>query len=235
MREPNPSSEAAHLSLKHLRANEDFQPRLDGLDERHVALLMSSDPDNWPPLLVTPNGAGVYDVIDGFHRLEAARRLGRTALPCVVDDQAGYPEGVAANLRHGLPLRLSDRKAYARWLHELEPQLSLRELGRRCGLNHQTVRSALSPADDSTNAGGQNGHASATPILPHVVRQVVRAYEQGEGRTWFGLGRASDPQVIADAIATYPDDRQAAAAKALATFGEACLTAAGAYLDGDRR
>jgi ParB-like chromosome segregation protein Spo0J len=130
------------ISLSQLRADEDYQPRLEGLRESHIRLLMASDPATWAPLLVAPSDEGTFTVIDGFHRLEAATRLGLTALSCVVDPRAGYPEAVAANLRHGLPLALADRKAFARWLADEEPGLSYRELGRRCGLNHETVKRA---------------------------------------------------------------------------------------------
>ncbi len=69
------------IELARLRANEEFQPRYGGLDERHVRLLIGTDPAEWPPLLVKPNELGGYDLIDGFHRYEAAVRLGLSALP----------------------------------------------------------------------------------------------------------------------------------------------------------
>src|SRR5262249_3477547 len=106
-------NEPVMIPLAQLRPNPDLQPRDRGLDDRHVRLLIASDPATWPPLGVTPNDEGGYDIYAGFHRFEAGRQLGLAALPCVVDPDAGYPEAVADNLAHGLPLDLRDRKTFA--------------------------------------------------------------------------------------------------------------------------
>ena len=50
--------------------------RSGGLDEGHVALLMESV-DHWPPVVVWSDDCLV---IDGAHRVEAARRLGRPTI-----------------------------------------------------------------------------------------------------------------------------------------------------------
>ena len=113
--------QAQKILLHKLHADERYQPRIAGLDEKHIKLLLASDPDTWPPLLVTPNDVGGYDIIDGFHRFEAAHRLGLKELLCIVQAGAGYPEAFEANQRHGLPLSLEDRKDFARWLHEQSP------------------------------------------------------------------------------------------------------------------
>jgi hypothetical protein len=220
------------VPLSRLRPNQELQPRDKGLDERHIRLLMASDPAAWPPLGVTPNEEGGYDVYAGFHRFEAARRLGLAALPCVVDPDAGYPEAVADNLGHGLPLALADRKTFARWLHDDDPGLSLREIGRRAGLNHETVKRALRETDGGGGADGENRQASPDPI-PRLVGQVVRAYAGGHGRTWFGLGRDGNPKPFRAAIASYAEDEQRGVAQALGAFGRACIAAAAPFLAGD--
>jgi hypothetical protein len=218
------------IALGRLHANEDYQPRLDGLSESHVRLLTQTDPTTWPPLLVTPNGLGDWDVLDGFHRHEAARRLGLAELACVVANGAGYPEAVAANLAHGLPLSLADRKDFARWLHSQHPDLSLREIGRRCGLNHETVRRALET--DEGDAGENRQSAPADPVRK-LVQQVVRTYQTGAGRTWLGFGKAGNPRPFRRAIEAAPDDKQAAVAEAVYAFGRACVDAAAPYVGTD--
>jgi hypothetical protein len=224
-------NEPVPVPLARLRANEDYQPRVDGIDERHVRLLMATDPTTWPPLGVTPNDIGGFDVFDGFTRYEVGRRKGLAELLCVVVPGAGYPEAFAANLAHGLPLSLEDRKAYARWVREEEPGLSLREIGRRCGLHHETVRKALEGGEEPAT-GGQNRQASPDPI-PRLVGQVVRAYDGGHGRTWFGLGRDGSPKPFRAAIDTYAEDDRPAVARALAAFGRACVAAAAPFVGGD--
>src|ERR1035437_6195020 len=50
-----------------------------GLDEDHVALLVESA-GAWPPIVVWGDK---NQVVDGHHRVAAARRLGRSHLPAV--------------------------------------------------------------------------------------------------------------------------------------------------------
>lgn len=219
--------EPVQIRVSSLRANEDYQPRLEGLKEQHVRLLMASDPALWPPLLVSPNPDGMCDVIDGFHRLEAARRLGLTVVPCIVDSTAGYPEAVAANLHHGLPLPLADRKEYARWLHQREPGLSYRQLGLRCGLNHETVKRALEKEEPE---GGEDRHRSSPDPIDLLVRQVERTYRGHHGRTLFGLGKAGNPNAFSRQIEAYDPEDQPTIALALDAFGHACIEAAEPYL-----
>ena len=226
--------EAAPITLERLRANEQYQPREAGLDERHVRLLLATDTAAWPSLLVTPNELGGVDVVDGFHRLEAARRAGLAALSCVVGPTAGYPEAVAANLRHGLPLALADRKDFARWLREDDPTLSLRELGRRSGLNHETVKRALDGVQDGGGENRRDARPNRDPVTD-LVRRTVRAYAEGRGRTWLGFGKAGTPRPFRRAIEAYGDEERPAVARALDAFGRACVEAAAPYLDGPQR
>ena len=225
---PHEVHETSMIDLMQLIANEEYQPR-EETRESHVRLLMASDPETWPPLLVSPNGDGGYLVIDGFHRLEAATRLGLKALPCIVDPTAGYPEGFAANLHHGLALTLADRKAFACWLHEEEPALSYRELGRRSGLHHETVKRALEQDDDPR----EDRQPSRPDPIRQLVRQVDRAYRGGHGRTWLGLGSDGNPKAFRREIEDYDADDQPKIARALLAFGHACVEAAQPYLDGE--
>ena len=78
------------LPLRLLRADEQFQPREQGLDPEHPERLRASDLAAWPPLMVSPNGVGGYDVIDGFHRLQIARERGLSTARCEVVEGAGW-------------------------------------------------------------------------------------------------------------------------------------------------
>jgi len=219
---------AQTIALPYLYADEDYQPR-ESLKEAHIRLLMASDPTTWPPLLVTPGQDGRYLVIDGFHRFEAATRLGLVSLPCRIDPEAGYPEGFAANLNHGLPLSLNERKAFACWLHDAEPELSLRELGRRSGLNHATVKRALETEEVEPI---ERAKATSDPIRD-LVRQVDRTYRSGVGRTWLGLGKDGNPTAFRREIASYEPEDQSEVAQALLAFGHACVAAAQPFLLGE--
>jgi len=221
------TGEPVMIPLDRITPNEDYQPRNAGLSERHIQLLMESDPATWSPLTVAPDG-DAYVPIDGFHRIEAGHRLGLAALPCVVVPGAGYPEAVAANLRHGLPLSMADRKEAARWWAEEEPNLSYREIGRRTGLSDKTVKQAV----ESTAA-----HTAKSP--PDPIRRLVtlayRTYSDHHGRTLLGLGKAGNAAAFRRAIETFPENKQTDVAQALDAFGSAIVAASQHYMSGSDR
>ena len=135
------SAPVEQLPITQIVVDDRFQPRRDGLSEDHVAALMET-PEDWPPVVVAYcDGSPV--LIDGFHRHAAAARLGLETITAT----AFYPEqgadlfaiSFALNIKHGRPLTLRDRKAYAAWLLQYHPELSDRECGRRTGLHHETV------------------------------------------------------------------------------------------------
>lgn len=218
------------IPLDAIIPDERFQPRTD-LNETHVRQLMASDPDTWPPLLVTFSDDGdKLLLIDGFHRHEAAMRLSLRELPSRIEPEAGYPEAFAANMHHGLTLTTSERKDFAIWLHEDDPTLSYRELGRRTGLNHETIKRAIEQPATSTD--GDRPQAKSDPIRK-LVREVVRTYEAGHGRSLFGLGKAGNPTAFQREIASYGSEDQPEVAQALLAFGHACVTAAQPFLLGE--
>lgn len=215
------------IPLAQLCPDDYFQPRLSGLSEQHVQLLLESDPATWPPLLVRPNDEGSYDLIDGFHRYEAAQRLGLTELPCHIDPEADYFTGVTANSAHGLPLNRADRKAAARWLLHHQPELSFREIGRRVGLNHETVKRAL---EENELEDGASRQARRPDPVVQLVRQVERTYRAGHGRNWGGFGKGGNTRPFRLALETYPEEDRGEVARALDAFGRACVDAATPYL-----
>jgi ParB-like chromosome segregation protein Spo0J len=115
-------------------------PRSGGLREEHVrALAVVESP--LPPILVHRDS---MRVIDGAHRLAAARLQGRDTIDVQFFD--GTPEeafrvGVAVNVTHGLPLSLAERRAAAARLIATHPQLSNRMIATSAGLSPKTVAS----------------------------------------------------------------------------------------------
>ena len=113
------------IKLSEIVLEEHTQPRVNGLDERHInELVKHSDPAAWPPIMVDLSGA--YRLIDGHHRYEAAKRLALETLVADVlsQDGADYEKAFEANSAHGLQLTPEDRKNYARYLRETYPQIS---------------------------------------------------------------------------------------------------------------
>ena len=84
-------------------------PRLAGEDGEHAARLAET-PDELPPILVH---RPTMRVIDGMHRLQAARLRGRETIETEFFDgsaEDAFIQAVTVNTRHGLPLTLADRR-----------------------------------------------------------------------------------------------------------------------------
>ncbi|MCX4231292.1 MULTISPECIES: helix-turn-helix domain-containing protein [Streptomyces] len=81
-------------------------------------------------------------VIDGMHRLLAARLRGQQTIEVEFFD--GSPEdaflrAVASNVPHGLPLSLADRRTAAARIIASHPQMSDRAIARAAGLGAKAV------------------------------------------------------------------------------------------------
>jgi hypothetical protein len=114
-------------------------------------------------------------VIDGMHRLCAARLRGQTMIEVVFfdgDEDEAFAAGVKANVTHGLPLTLVDRKAAATRIISSQQQRSDRWIGEVTGLSAGTVsavRRRMSPsAGNGTARIGGDGR--------------IRPIEMAEGR-----------------------------------------------------
>lgn len=114
-----------------------------------------ADPDTvFPPIVVYFDGKD-YWLADGFHRVEAWRRIGRVEVPAEVrqgDRRRAILHSVAANSAHGLRRTNADkRRAVATLLEDDEwSQWSDREIARRCAVSPSfvgSVRAGLSVHD----------------------------------------------------------------------------------------
>jgi ParB-like chromosome segregation protein Spo0J len=120
-----------------LRARRDV--RGGPLDEGHVASLTEME-GRWPPLLVWAEQPDV--VIDGAHRLAAARRLGLATVMVTLfhgsADEA-FIEAVRRNGKHGLPLTRAERVRAAERILRRNPDWSDRRIAELCALSPHTV------------------------------------------------------------------------------------------------
>lgn len=113
-------------------------PRLAGESGDHVRALAESDAV-LPPVLVH---RATMRVVDGMHRLRAAVLRGEQAvrvqyLDC--DEAEAFVLGVRANVTHGLPLSLADRRVAAMRIITSYPQWSDRAIAAAAGLSAKTV------------------------------------------------------------------------------------------------
>ncbi|WP_407561864.1 ParB/RepB/Spo0J family partition protein [Streptomyces sp. 184] len=134
-------------------------PRLAGVEPDHVRLLAAL-PD-LPPVLVHRR---TMRVVDGMHRLHAARLRGATTLPATFfdgDEKEAFLRAVERNLTGGLPLSLHDREAAAVRILATYRQWSDRAVAAAAGLSPTTVgairRRFFVPAGGGNGDGGDGG------------------------------------------------------------------------------
>ena len=104
-----PNLARSHVSLDRIRPGPAIR---SGLDDAHIARI-ADVADRWPPVVLQ---TGTYVLIDGAHRIEAARRNGATTIEAdFVDLDDGELLAVRAerNSAHGLTLSLDERRAIA--------------------------------------------------------------------------------------------------------------------------
>ncbi|WP_073819395.1 transcriptional regulator [Kitasatospora sp. CB01950] len=108
------------------------------MDDEHLARLAELDAP-LPPILVDRN---TMRVIDGTHRLLAARAKGQSVIAVEFFDGSSadaFLRAVEANTAHGLPLSLADRRAAAERIMTTHPHLSDRGIARSTGLGAKAV------------------------------------------------------------------------------------------------
>ncbi|WP_435178425.1 ParB N-terminal domain-containing protein [Actinacidiphila sp. bgisy145] len=130
--------------------------RQGGVDPAHVQLLAdAADHAELPPILVRRNGWGV---IDGLHRLEAAKLRGdRSISACFVEctDAEALVLAMRANSAHGLPLSRADRMAGAARVLAAHPDWSDRAIARLTGLSGKTVAALRGRTAGAAPPGGK--------------------------------------------------------------------------------
>jgi ParB-like chromosome segregation protein Spo0J len=113
-------------------------PRSIGISNAHVTRLAACG-SSLPALVVHRK---TMRVIDGMHRLQAAIRNGHPSVEVNYfdgDDNKAFILAVELNVKHGLPLPLSDRKTAVRRILATTPDLSDRAIASMAGLSDKTV------------------------------------------------------------------------------------------------
>jgi hypothetical protein len=129
-----------------------------GMDGAHVRSLAAvADFCVLPPILVQRDG---LRVIDGAHRLTAARARGQKFVRARVvncTDEDAYILAVAANTLHGLPLSRADRVSSARRILAWHPDWPDRAIAGATGLRAQNVARLRLVAGRTALVGGHSG------------------------------------------------------------------------------
>lgn len=123
-----------------------FSPRLSGEQAQHTRRL-AEIADVLPPIVVH---RPTMRVIDGIHRMRAAQLRGEQTIKVQFftgDDHAAFLLAVEANIAHGLPLALPERKAAAARLIVMFPDRSDRSIAASAGISDKTVARLRSSAE----------------------------------------------------------------------------------------
>ncbi len=141
----------------------------------------------FPPVVVYHDGTG-YWLGDGFHRVEAARKLEHETIDAEVlegDARQAILHGIGSNASHGLRrTQVDKRRAVERLLHDEEwGKWSNRKIGEAARVDHKTVakvRRELLGGEFPTPAR-PNGEIPRTNGKPNsasgsVLKDVLRTF-----------------------------------------------------------
>ncbi|MFD7405025.1 ParB/RepB/Spo0J family partition protein [Streptomyces sp. NPDC059866] len=121
---------------------------MKGIDQNHVDVLNEVEA-RLPPIVVH---RPTWRVVDGMHRLDAARRRGDTTIDAYlldVPERELFAISVRLNTAHGMPLSYAERVAAAGRLLRENPEMSDRYAALVAGLSARTVaRIRRSTAED---------------------------------------------------------------------------------------
>jgi hypothetical protein len=187
-----------------------YSPRLSGEDQAHIRRLAEIDTP-LPPIIVHRS---TMRVVDGMHRLRAAAIRGQREIAVMFFDGTeaeAFKQAVEANVRHGLPLPLPDRKAAAEQIIASHPQLSDRAIAGCTGLSAKTVRtirsrSTADPTQSNTRIGvdgrqrpvnSAEGRRRAIEFITQnpeaTVREIARCAEISVGTAHKVLSQMRHP------------------------------------------
>jgi ParB-like chromosome segregation protein Spo0J len=147
--------------------------RFAGEDVEHAKSL-ANRLDDCPPILVERKTA---TVIDGAHRVLAAKLLGRETIFVryfTGTHEEAFVEAVKANVSHGKPLTLAEREAAAQKLLEMHSDWSNRLVASVCGLSDKTVgrlRKATAEIPQSSARVGRDGRHR--PVNTRLLRNEI--------------------------------------------------------------
>lgn len=130
--------------------------RQSGTDAAHIQLLVdAAGSAELPPILVQIDG---YRIIDGLHRLEAARLRGDSSIKARFvgcSDSEALVIAMKANSSHGLPLSKTDRVSGAQRVLGSHPDWSDRAVARITGLSAKTIASLREKSGEGTPLDGK--------------------------------------------------------------------------------
>ena len=149
------------------------------LNQAHLEHLQRSDPESWPPVLVTSSTDG-YILIDGYHRWEVARQQHRKMLKATCqayqNEQEIIEAAFRANLTHGLKASVETKGNYAYWLHVTYPELEQNDIARRVGITQGAVSKAIARRDKGAKEAMQQSEIVDEEAQKRQLKNACRRF-----------------------------------------------------------
>jgi hypothetical protein len=164
------SESSGFVDLKSLRLG--MSPRLSEQDQEHAQVLAGCL-DDCPAILVERSS---LTIIDGVHRVLAARMLGRSRIAVRFFEgshEEAMFEAVRSNVTHGKPLSLAEREAAAKRILKMRSDLSNRLVAEVCGLSDKTVGKLRASAEITQSAVRTGRDGRQRPSNPRLTREQI--------------------------------------------------------------
>lgn len=179
------SPEIMRIPINSLRPAD--SPRIAGENHEHTELLARCDAPLPPVIVHRPS----MRVIDGMHRVEAARLRHEDHVEVRFfegTDQEAFVLGVISNITHGRPLTLKDRKAAARRILVDFPGWSDRAVASVTGLSHGTVATVRRSSGRDHHLNGRLGRDGKVRPIENVsgrraAAELIKADENASLRS----------------------------------------------------
>lgn len=130
------------MKIEHLTIDSDMQPRvtltLEAIEEYMEAY---QNGEAMPAIEIVTDGDRNW-VVDGFHRMESAKRVGLDTITCSIrtgDRADAIWFASSANQRHGIRRTNRDKNRAVMMALVAKPASSLREIADHCGVSHVFV------------------------------------------------------------------------------------------------
>lgn len=138
------------IPLSKITMDKELQPRqaltAEAVEEYAEAI---TDGASLPPCIIVSDGKTNW-LCDGFHRVNAAKKVGLKEIQCEVREgtrQDAMWIAAAANLRHGVRRTNSDKRRAVAMAIAVRPDASLRDIAEHCAVTHEMVRTVKSQID----------------------------------------------------------------------------------------
>ncbi len=168
--EPKWTEEPEDIEIEALVLDDELFPRerIDRMKVDEYAEVMREEGAQFPPVRAIRLRDGRLMVIDGWHRINAAKRLDLRTLPTRIRSGEWFDAieaAAASNARHGLPRTNADKRRAVEMLFVMPKwrDASDREIARHCMVSHTFVAGMRSPSDHNSQVRGQQSGNVATP------------------------------------------------------------------------